>query len=492
MEGQEQLELLCEGIMHTLPADGSFIGNNTLKKYLATSMRISDELYKSAVHKLGYEGLIRTGGGRGGSVALITASPQHQVSVHPLQGAESTTFQSLCLYAEGTQGKKGGSWDTKPRQVSLFDEEAIPRFGEVNAPFLTDQIITYIGNKRSLLPFIGNGLNKIKNKLNKHRITSFDVFSGSGIVARYMKDFSDSISTCDLELYSAIINSCYLSNVSSLDINLIKKWIDQANDEGINNPIEGIITKFYAPEDDANIKIGERVFYTKRNAMFIDTARMVIENAPSDIKNHLLAPLLYVASVHANTSGVFKGFYKNSKTGIGQFGGNGKNALVRICKPFNIPYPIFSETETNFRVYQGDSNQLAKEHSHVDVAYIDPPYNQHPYGSNYFMLNVIANNEMPPVISEISGIPENWNRSDYNIKAKTKAALFDLASNIDAKYLLISFNSEGYITKDEMLDMLALVGKTEVLETTYNTFRGSRNLENRDIYVTEYLFLVEK
>ena len=25
-----------------------------------------------------------------------------------------------------------------------------------------------------------------------------------------------------------------------------------------------------------------------------------------------------------------------------------------------------------------------------DLAYFDPPYNQHPYGSNYFMLNTIA------------------------------------------------------------------------------------------------------
>jgi adenine-specific DNA-methyltransferase len=43
-----------------------------------------------------------------------------------------------------------------------------------------------------------------------------------------------------------------------------------------------------------------------------------------------------------------------------------------------------------------------------------------------------------------------------------------------------------------MLGILTKAGKTEVLETTYNTFRGSRNLRNRNIHVKEFLYLVEK
>ena len=49
---------------------------------------------------------------------------------------------------------------------------------------------------------------------------------------------------------------------------------------------------------------------------------MYIENVPEDLKVYLLAPLLSEASIHANTSGVFKGFYKDSKKNIGKFGGN--------------------------------------------------------------------------------------------------------------------------------------------------------------------------
>jgi adenine-specific DNA-methyltransferase len=43
-----------------------------------------------------------------------------------------------------------------------------------------------------------------------------------------------------------------------------------------------------------------------------------------------------------------------------------------------------------------------------------------------------------------------------------------------------------------MIYTLGKIGKLTVLETKYNTFRGSRNLRNREIHVKEYLYLVEK
>jgi len=71
-------------------------------------------------------------------------------------------------------------------------------------------------------------------------------------------------------------------------------------------------------------------------------------------------------------------------------------------------------------------------------------------------------------------------------------SLTELVENIKAKYVLISFNSEGFIGVEEMLDMLQKTGTVEVLETKYNTFRGCRNLSNREIHVKEYLYLLEK
>jgi len=358
--------------------------------------------------------------------------------------------------------------------------------------YLTQQLITYIGNKRALLGFIGEGIKKVQKKIHKKKLRMFDVFSGSGIVARYFKQFSELLIVNDLEKYSTIINECYLSNESELNTFLLRKHYFEIIEEIDKNLKKGIISELYAPKNDKNIKPNERVFYTSRNAMYIDTARNFIEAVPSQYQKYFLAPLLAEASVHANTSGIFKGFHKNKKTGIGQFGGSNSDALLRIKGDIVLPFPVFSNFNCDYKVYNGDSNVIVKETPEVDLAYLDPPYNQHPYGSNYFMLNLILDYKYPESTSKISGIPENWNRSNYNKSQKALQSLTELVEGIKAKFVLISFNSEGFIAVEQMKEMLNKLGKLQVLETNYNTFRGGRNLNNREIHVKEYLYLLEK
>jgi adenine-specific DNA-methyltransferase len=248
----------------------------------------------------------------------------------------------------------------------------------------------------------------------------------------------------------------------------------------------------YAPKDDKNIQGGERVFYTSRNAMYIDTTRKLIENIPQNEQKYFLAPLLSESSIHVNTSGVFKGFYKNRETGAGQFGGRNQDALFRITGDIVLPFPVFSSYNCDKIICCGDSNKIIDNLPEVDIAYLDPPYNQHPYGSNYFMLNLILDYKYPENTSTISGIPDNWNRSDYNKGNRALKALTNLVEKIKSKYVIISFNSDGFISFEQMKEMLKKIGKAEILETKYNTFRGSRNLNNRDIHIKEYLYLLEK
>ncbi|MBP5359729.1 MAG: DNA modification methylase, partial [Treponema sp.] len=60
------------------------------------------------------------------------------------------------------------------------------------------------------------------------------------------------------------------------------------------------------------------------------------------------------------------------------------------------------------------------------------------------------------------------------------------------KYIIISYNSEGFISFEEMFEMLQKYGEVKTVEIPYNTFRGSRNLRSRDTYVSEYLFVLKK
>lgn len=360
-----------------------------------------------------------------------------------------------------------------------------------NEMFLTSQIITYIGNKRSLLGFIGDAVAIVKKNLKKEKLDVVDIFSGSGIVSRYMKQHSSKIIANDLEDYSYVLNKCYLSNKNEIDMDELISWYNYLKENLDGELNDGIISEMYAPKDINNIKLGERCFYTTRNAKYIDTARQLIENVPEQYRIYFLAPLLTEASVKNNTSGVFKGFYKNSKTGIGQFGGNDENALSRIKRDIDLPFPVFSNYNCDVEVYKEDANELVKKLDLVDLIYMDPPYNQHPYGSNYFMLNLIDKYEIPKEISKVSGIPKDWNRSKFNQSREALKTFENLCKNAKAKYLLISFNNEGFIKKEEMINMLSKIGKVTIMEKKYNTFRGSRNLNNRDIHVKEFLYLVE-
>ncbi|MDR1374896.1 MAG: DNA adenine methylase [Treponema sp.] len=359
--------------------------------------------------------------------------------------------------------------------------------------YLTRQLITCIGNKRRLLGFIGTALEKVKARLGKKRLVLFDLFSGSGVVSRFFKRHAELLLVNDLEAYAEAISRCYLANREEFDLEYLRAVHGELSaklDEGSLG--SGFISELYAPRDDGEIRDGERVFYTSRNARFLDTACRHIGELEEPLRPFFQGPLLAEASVHANTAGVFKGFYKDARTGRGRFGGGGADALKRILGRIEIPFPVFSNFRCPVCIFRGDANRIAGEAPEADLAYLDPPYNQHPYGSNYFMLNLLVNYERPQAISAVSGIPQNWNHSDYNRKGKAAAALAGLVSAVKAKYLLVSFNSEGFITREAMTAMLAKAGAVETLETSYNTFRGSRNLRNRQLHVKEYLFLVEK
>lgn len=362
---------------------------------------------------------------------------------------------------------------------------------EESDAYLTRQIITYIGNKRSLLPFIGKGIDHARAALGQEKIRFLDLFSGSGIVARYAKQFSATLYANDLERYSAIMNRCYLSNARALDLPGLSATIERLHTEVLAELKPGFITELYTPQDEQRVRPGERVFYTRRNAMYLDTARQKIAALPAAQQDHVLAPLLASASVHTNTSGVFKGFYKN-KEGVGQYGGSARNALTRILRDIRLEMPVLSRFDCIAEVVQLDANEAVRTLPEVDVAYFDPPYNQHPYGSNYFMLNLLARYERPESISAVSGIPDDWNRSAYNKRPQAATALFDAVEQCRAKFVLISYNSEGFIPHEQFLDELQRCGEVSVMDTEYNTFRGCRNLKNRNTYVTEFLYLIDK
>ena len=368
----------------------------------------------------------------------------------------------------------------------LFNE---PGIGE-SAEYLSQQLITYIGNKRALLQPIESAVQKVYEQLGRRKLRTFDGFTGSGVVARLFKQYSSLVVINDLEKYANIIGDCYLTNSDDVDIAELQSLMVKMNNEAERSPIkDGIFRRLYSPIDESDIKTGERVFYTPKNAERLDTYRTLLNDVHLKYWPFILGPLLSKASIHVNTAGVFKGFYKDSNTGRGKFGGSASNALQRIRGEINLQVPVFSNFSSDKLIMNGDIRSVASQVEKIDLAYFDPPYNQHPYGSNYFMLNLLVDYVEPSTVSKVSGIPLDWN---LNKKQLAFEALRSSLSSIEARFLLVSYNSEGFITPEEMRKMLDELGTFEEVQLQYNTYRGSRNLAKRDTYVTEHLFLVDK
>lgn len=254
---------------------------------------------------------------------------------------------------------------------------------------------------------------------------------------------------------------------------------------------DGFVRRLYSPNDPTRIEAHERVFYTPENAEIIDSCAPAILSLPKPYSTLLMGPFLSACSKHVNTSGVFKGFYKNSD-GIGQFGGTMRNALQRILKQIEVEKPVLIEAPCDFITTALPAEKLVDAMDTVDIAYLDPPYNQHPYGSNYFMLNAICEYEEPQEISRVSGIPNNWNRSAFNKPRPALAAMAKCIRDVKAKTIILSYNSEGFIPIEEMQRIMEQFGVLQVMSVDYPTFRGCRNLRDRDKSVKEYIFLLDK
>ncbi len=361
---------------------------------------------------------------------------------------------------------------------------------EENPDYLRAQLVTCLGNKRGLLEPIENAVRGVREALGRP-LRVLDAFSGSGVVSRVLKRHASELIANDIEDYARVVSECYLTNAGEVDHAELATLVDDLNRAVDDSPADGFIRRLYAPADDTSIQPGERAFYTSANARRLDGYASMVQRVAPSLRALLLGPLLSAASVHANTAGVFKGFYKD-RDGVGHFGGRANEGLSRILGEIRLRPPVLSNFDCRSLVLQQDANTLPETVGDVDLTYIDPPYNQHPYGSNYFMLNLIATNREPTRISRVSGIPADWRRSPYNIRRRAPALLTDLTTRLRSRYLLISFNDEGFIAPAQLQAILRDLGTVTEFTTQYNAFRGSRNLRTRKIHVTEHLYLVDK
>ena len=366
--------------------------------------------------------------------------------------------------------------------------------------YYTEQIMTYMGNKRKFVDKIDTIIRYIEHVENKPEksLRIGEAFSGSGVLSRLFKNNSSMFFVNDIAGYSQTLNRCYLSNPDDIERLVINSLIDKANkfvDES-NEDFEKFISKHWSFSEDSTDKKNKRLYYSYENALRIDKYMHFIKKIHKSHQHYLLAPLLVKCSMHNNTNGQFSAFYKD-ENGVGKLGGKKEIDLKRIAKKITLPYPIFSSNRSKKKIFRMDANEWVKEINEVDIMYLDPPYNKHPYNIYYFLLDIINNWDTSIEIPKTNrGQPKNWVKSQYNSFKKAKDTFTDLIKNIKSKWIVLSYNDRGIIPIDEMDKILKKKGEVQKIpieHLVYNKLKGiasyKRQGENKK--VREFLWIVK-
>ena len=367
--------------------------------------------------------------------------------------------------------------------------------------YVFHQLIPYIGNKRKLLGLIARAITA--TGLAPSQATFLDAFSGSTVVARFAKQLGFAVTANDWEPYAEALAQCFVALNRAPRFFGNRSYRSVLAELNALPPVEGWITNHLCPADDHHFDTArDRMFYLRRNGMKFDAIRQRIAHwdAAGDLtplqRAALLAPLLYQACWLSNTSGVFKGFHHG-------WGGRTGTALYRIHADLQLAPALFHRNGRTHRALRLDATELAlasRAAAPYDIAYLDPPYNQHPYGANYHVLNTLTLWDAPPLSPTITGhgdksaIRTDWRtqrRSAYNYRTLATAEYQRLIAALHARFLLTSYSTDGSIPLRDLLEANLSRGHTQLFLQTYKRYRVSTQRFSHKPLNVEFILLTD-
>lgn len=351
------------------------------------------------------------------------------------------------------------------------------------APPTDTAIVRYLGCKNKLLPSIGSVFDECLMKLrntydDSKRFTVCDGFAGTGVVSSFLSTKDVDVVACDLLYSSCILTECKVGITPSClrftvgDNKTIEDILKYLN--GLDG-VEGYITRTFTP-------VGGRMYFTEENGRKIDAIQSQIEMWVTDgaitpiQKTFLIGCLLIAVSRVSNTSGTYGAYNKTWDS--------------RSLKPIMLE-SVFTLPDRKYgKVYNTDIKELLKTIT-CDILYLDPPYNKRQYGSYYHILETIARNDKP-VVRGVTGL-RDWKsdtHSKWCVPKHVRSELDDIVRNANTAFVVMSYNSEGLLTKDDIESVLCAYGTVHTKEIEFGRYNSKKGGEPRK--VNEYIFILEK
>ena len=333
----------------------------------------------------------------------------------------------------------------------------------------------YIGNKSKVL----NEIDKLIDKkgLNKKGLTFFDAFTGTATVAHHYKNRYHLIANDNL-YFSYVIAEAKLNSKSAIFEKLGFNPFDYFNKVDTSNYI-GFITKNFAPI------LSNRMYFSDENARFIDFIRQTIndwyisDKISENEKYFLIASLIESVSKVANVAGVYGSFLKTWDP----------RAVKKMA--YN---PIDTEPYVDdlAEIYNDDILNVIKKVK-GDILYLDPPYTKNQYSTQYHLLETIALYDNPILKGKTGARNMQMYTSDFSREGNVQVAFEELIANANFKHIILSYSSDGLMSKEYIESILKRYGKKETFEFikfSYRQYKNSKSTARDNHY--EYLFYIEK
>lgn len=332
----------------------------------------------------------------------------------------------------------------------------------------------YLGNKESILTEI-SGLLEEKGLLHRG-LTFFDAFCGSGSVSDYFKSYYDLVINDNLTwsvIYTrgrACATDCAFTGLGFDPF----EYLNQNK-----NTIDGFMYKNYAPTDSP------RMYFTPENAGRIDYFRRQIEEWHRDDKLteneycFLMACLIESVSDVSNTAGVYGAFLKKWDS----------RALKEIT--FNR-VDFREEACSSIKTYNAKIEDIIED---VDctILYLDPPYTQNQYGTQYHLLETLVLDDNPSVSKVTGSRSTSPMRSDWSKEYKANILFDRVLAKTRARYIVLSYNNDGFMSKEYIEAAMKRYGKPETYVCKKIEYKKYQNWKSQnDKQHFEYLFFVEK
>lgn len=308
-------------------------------------------------------------------------------------------------------------------------------------------MIKYLGSKRTLLPLITRVVQGIGPAT-----TVLDLFSGTSRVGHALKAAGYRVIANDHNAYAYTLAMCYV----------------QADAEEVRDEAARLVQEFNRlpprPGYFTDTFCEQSRFFHPKNGARVDAIREAIaqKGLRPELEAVMLVSLMEAADRVDSTTGVQMAYLK-------QWAARAHNDLE-----LRIPKVLPRAHHGKGKAHRLEALDAAKNVS-ADIAYLDPPYNQHSYLGNYHIWESLVRWDKPAVYGIACKREDVRDRkSVFNSRPRFRDAFLGVVDALDVRSLVVSFNNEGYISRESMEALLSRRGPVQVIERNFRRYVGAQ------------------